>query len=237
MNAGQRQRLFNYMAEQHGLTLLESDMDEIENIVNPIEYPFFYHRGNIEKPEPLLPIGEYTPKLTEEVKALIAKRVMPEIILTPIQGIPITAEHLSKKIQEQFQETTRKYLGFRPDPKPEKVEKKKKPYKFKKKPTGEAKIFEEIWNERPHVSQISGEPIHEPMPINFLHVLAKGQNKYPKFILNKQNIILGTDAEHHIWDNARHLISKKNDETKYYNWKMMLELEESLKQQYKEKYG
>jgi hypothetical protein len=33
------QRLFNYMKDEHGVTLLESDMQEIENIVNPRTFP------------------------------------------------------------------------------------------------------------------------------------------------------------------------------------------------------
>jgi len=75
---------------------------------------------------------------------------------------------------------------FRPDPKPEKVIKPKKKYSFKKKPTGEAQVFEKIWNERPHFCQICFTPIPEASPSNFMHVLAKGLNKYPKFKLNPQ---------------------------------------------------
>jgi hypothetical protein len=116
------------------------------------------------------------------------------------------------------------------DQKPEKVFKEKKAYKFKKEPTGEAQVFKMIWNERPHKSQISGAPIKEATPTNFLHVLPKAQNKYPEFKLLKQNIILGTAEEHHIWDNARHLAVGKQ-------WAKMFELEETLKNKYKELHG
>jgi hypothetical protein len=117
--------------------------------------------------------------------------------------------------------------SFRPDPKPERKEKAKKPYRFKKKPTGEKEVFEMIWKERPHKSQITGDPIHEARPINFLHVLPKAQNKYPKFKLLKQNIILGTEEDHYAWDHARESIK---DSPK---WKWVFELETQLKEKYK----
>jgi hypothetical protein len=117
--------------------------------------------------------------------------------------------------------------NFKPDPKPEKVIKEKKKYVYKRKPTGEGELFDEIWKERPHKSQISDEPINEPRPINFIHVLAKGQNKYPKFKLMKKNIVLGTDEEHFYWDNARHMIARDH------KWDFMFDLEAELKEEYK----
>ncbi len=120
---------------------------------------------------------------------------------------------------------------FTPDLKPEKVVKEKKVYKYVKKPTGEKEIFADIWKERPHKSEISGEPIHEPTPSNFMHVLAKGQNKYPKYKLLKENIILADAEEHHMWDNARHLIV--NDK----NWAWIFALETELKSRYIKEFG
>lgn len=114
---------------------------------------------------------------------------------------------------------------FRPDPKPEKIIKPKKKYSFKKKPTGEKEVFEKIWAERPHFCQICFTPIPEPTPSNFMHVLAKGLNKYPKFKLNPQNIVMACSDCHHIWDNARHKANAPE-------WKWVHELELSLKQQY-----
>ncbi len=119
-----------------------------------------------------------------------------------------------------------KLITFRPDPKPEKKIKVKKQYRYVKKATGEKAVFEEIWNERPHISQISGEPIIDPTPTNFLHVLPKAQNKYPLFKLNKQNIILGTEDNHYDWDHNRAGI--QNDPA----WQWVFELEASLKEQY-----
>ena len=117
---------------------------------------------------------------------------------------------------------------FRPDPKPESVVKNKKELSKKKKPTGEKAVFQLIWDKRPHKSQISGEPIREAKAINFLHVLAKGQNKYPDFKLEEENIILGTEEEHFIWDNARHLIPKGHK-----GWERMIEKEKLLKEKYR----
>ena len=118
-------------------------------------------------------------------------------------------------------------MKFNPQPKPEKVEKKKKRYVWKRKATGEMQIFDSIWSERPHYSQSSGELIYAANPGNFMHVLAKGLNKYPKFKGNKQNIVLVTEEEHYAFDFARHEIK---DDPK---WQWVFELEASLKEQYK----
>lgn len=111
------------------------------------------------------------------------------------------------------------------DPKPAKKDKVAKSYKYKRKPTGESSVFLKIWEERPHYCQICFVPIAEAIPNNFMHVLAKGLNKYPKFKLNPQNIILACADCHHIWDNARHKTTQE--------WKWVYELESSLKEQYK----
>ena len=121
--------------------------------------------------------------------------------------------------------------AFRPDPKPERVLKQKKRYKFIKKATGEKEVFKMIWDERPHRSQISGKVISEATPTNFLHVLPKAKNKYPEFKLLKQNIVLGTAEEHRLWDEERESI---RDNPK---WQWVFELEETLKDKYKGNYG
>lgn len=73
-------------------------------------------------------------------------------------------------------------------------ERKEKHIKPKKKVTGELELFKEIWNERPHISEISRKPI--PMfDINcFHHILTKGA--FPEHRLNKENIIILTRSEH-----------------------------------------
>ena len=59
-------------------------------------------------------------------------------------------------------------------------------------------LFLFIWNDRPHVSEISGlalPGINSLLWINcFAHILPKG--KYPAFKLNPDNVILVTPAEH-----------------------------------------
>ena len=82
--------------------------------------------------------------------------------------------------------------------------------KSKNKPikkTGELNIFIEIWNEREHISFLSGKYLNyqagQKFWINcFAHVLPKG--KYPLFRLNKDNIILLTPAEHYLLDFGTH---------------------------------
>lgn len=93
-------------------------------------------------------------------------------------------------------------------------------------------FYEEIWSERPHKSFISGEPILFPAPSNFLHVLAKGQNKYPKFKFYKKNIVLGTEYEHFLVDNG-HDGLRKAYEKKYPGcWDNLGKLKEELLAEY-----
>ena len=113
------------------------------------------------------------------------------------------------------------------DPKPEKIEKVKKSYKFKKKATGEKELFLKIWEARPHFCQICLTPIPEATPSNFPHILPKGLNKYPKFKLNEDNILLSCEDCHHKWDNQRYSITTHPD------WTWVFLKEDHLKRQYK----
>lgn len=62
-----------------------------------------------------------------------------------------------------------------------------------KNPTGQLDLFKEIWNERPHVSELSGDKLMFDVKC-FHHILTK--QAYPKYLLNKDNIILLTRNEH-----------------------------------------
>jgi len=71
---------------------------------------------------------------------------------------------------------------------------KRTPIKAKfKPPTGQLDMFKEIWSERPHVSELSGEKIIFDVKC-FHHILTK--QAYPKYLLYKPNIILLTRNEH-----------------------------------------
>ena len=60
------------------------------------------------------------------------------------------------------------------------------------------KFFEEIWNERPHKSQLSGKPLLPKTDFRwhwqFLHVLPHGRFKSLEF--EKKNILLALPDEH-----------------------------------------
>lgn len=61
------------------------------------------------------------------------------------------------------------------------------------------KFFQEIWEERPHYSEISGKFLgDEYNPVFFSHILTKAA--YPKFRHLKENILLKTFDEHQIWE-------------------------------------
>ena len=59
-------------------------------------------------------------------------------------------------------------------------------------------MFKWIWSNRPHVSELTGEPLlpfgHPQWHWQFLHVLPKGS--YCHFKLYAKNILLGTPDEH-----------------------------------------
>jgi len=56
-------------------------------------------------------------------------------------------------------------------------------------------LFLEIWNERPHKSEVSGKGLgKEPLTIFFHHIFPK--KKYPERAFDKDNIILLTWEEH-----------------------------------------
>jgi len=68
----------------------------------------------------------------------------------------------------------------------------------------EIDVFNEIWNERPRISELSGMPLQydksnmKMWVCQFLHVIPKGMSK--KLRLEKRNIMLGTIYEHNHQD-------------------------------------
>ena len=71
---------------------------------------------------------------------------------------------------------------------------KEKKIKAKSKASGQLALFKEVWNERAHVSELSGDKISMFDVFCFHHILTKAA--YPKFLLFKPNIIILTRAEH-----------------------------------------
>lgn len=92
------------------------------------------------------------------------------------------------------------------------------------KPTGELKLFKEIWDEREHKSEVDGWPILKFDIWCFSHILPKGL--YPKYRLKKENIILITASQHYDWGNCSYKLKELPE------WKPVFELYETLKQKY-----
>lgn len=104
-------------------------------------------------------------------------------------------------------------------------------------PTGEYNTFIEIWSERQHISFLTGEVIYENpgtlMFVNcFAHLLSK--KNYPKFRLNKENIILLTPHQHFILDFGTESMRKKYEEQHGCSFDRIFELRDKLKKQYEE---
>jgi hypothetical protein len=101
-------------------------------------------------------------------------------------------------------------------------------------PTGEAEIFEEIWNERPHKSEISGRDVgcfeDFMFPNLFAHVLPKG--KYPKFRLRKDNIMILNPREHLLIDMGTQAQRDAYEKENNCSFRVFYERQEQLKQEY-----
>jgi len=95
------------------------------------------------------------------------------------------------------------------------------------KPTGEGDMFKEIWAEREHKSFVSGKPLgHVAKAHFFAHVLSKGA--YPKYRLNKDNIVLLTFDEHYLYDHG----TMDQREKTGYDWQKLYDLKDDLKIKY-----
>ena len=80
-------------------------------------------------------------------------------------------------------------------------------------------FFLEIWREKPHYSEISGQFLgNEPKTLYFHHLLLK--SKYPEAMYDRENIVLLTAEEHsnvHLNESRYELINRKREllKTKY----------------------
>ena len=111
-----------------------------------------------------------------------------------------------------------------------------------KKPTGEAKVFEQIWEESDKKSFLSDVPLpfyrgHEQWYSQFAHVLSKAQNRYPKFKLNKKYIKPLTDYEHFLFDQGTVQQRKNYAEKTGCNWNKLYDLKKEGIEEYKKLYG
>jgi len=101
-------------------------------------------------------------------------------------------------------------------------------YKYVRKATGEAELFEEIASEREWVDFVTGEKLWKLTPTQFIHVLPKALNKYPLFKLYKENIVLGSNDTHFKWDNV-----PRNELKKDPRFDKLFVLEAQLIEEYK----
>lgn len=100
-----------------------------------------------------------------------------------------------------------------------------------RKESGELKMFLEIWNERPRISEVSGKPLGNVFKVMFMsHCLPKGS--YPNYRLRKENIILKTEQEHFDWHNK----PKSELLQQHPGWKRIFDLKDQLAQQYMEEF-
>lgn len=95
----------------------------------------------------------------------------------------------------------------------------------------DVEFFKEIWNSRPHKSEVTGASLNyefnPAMFFVFSHILTK--KAYPKFRHNERNIMLMTLKEHHIWEFEKDTV--KND----WFWQKVFKRRDELKQEYYKK--
>lgn len=104
--------------------------------------------------------------------------------------------------------------------------------KKEKKVTGEGALFMEIWLERPHRSELSGEDLGNIMkPIFFSHILPK--SGYSQWRLNKDNIILLTAHEHTDW----HSIARSDLVKRDVRWQKIIDRYNLLREEYVSLFG
>lgn len=100
-----------------------------------------------------------------------------------------------------------------------------------RKETGELKLFLEIWNERPRISEVSGKPLGNVFKVIFFsHICPKGT--YPKYRLRKENIVLKTEQEHFDWHNK----AKSDLIKEHTGWQRIFDLKEELAQKYRDEF-
>ena len=79
------------------------------------------------------------------------------------------------------------------------------------KATGELQLFNEIWNEREHISEFTGKPLLPKGDYRwhhqFAHVLNKG--RFPSMRLRKDNIFLCLPDEQMIQDRFEVFVERK----------------------------
>lgn len=108
-----------------------------------------------------------------------------------------------------------------------------KPYRYQSKKTGQIEVFLDIWEERQHVSFLSGSLLPKFNVSLFAHVLSKAKNKYPEFKLYKKNIILLTPYEHMLLDHG----TKSQREAYGFNWDKIESLKQELLDEYRHRYS
>ena len=100
----------------------------------------------------------------------------------------------------------------------------------------EMDMYVSIWNTRPHISWLTGRSVSFH-PVSFLHVLAKGLNKYPHYRFNPDNVILGTREEHHLIDNGdEKLLAKYKKENPNFAIEAFKQKRNKLKTQYENEF-
>lgn len=113
-----------------------------------------------------------------------------------MDSIAINKSYKEEKKRQRIREKRKVWLSKTISKQQEKKQQGEKVPKAKiYKPTGEAKMFEEIRNERPHICKVCTRHIKEARTRCFAHIFSK--KMFPKYRLIKANIALVCSQECH----------------------------------------
>lgn len=109
------------------------------------------------------------------------------------------------------------------------------------KPTGRMKFYKEIWEERPHVSEVDNKSTllpygHPKWHWQFSHILPHGGG-YKHFEFEKRNILLKTCEQHNMWGNHIHKIVDREGNVLLPQWEKVVKLRDELKAEYNQRFN
>lgn len=92
-------------------------------------------------------------------------------------------------------------------------------------------FFKKLWNERPHISEVSGAELaynfNPSMYFVFSHVHSKAA--CPALRHHPKNIVFMTMREHQQWEHERHTLIDKETGKPFAKWRFVFDLFEELK--------
>lgn len=128
----------------------------------------------------------------------LCKKCLNERLIVVKAGLCQKCNEQLKRLKKFNKESCNQFLNSDTDKQQSFVELKKRFAPKKRKITGELELFQEIWNTRAHICEVTGELIRRFDIRSFSHILSKGSE--PAARLDPDNIKLVLPEIHEIWE-------------------------------------